>query len=114
LADVQAALPPTIAAIESQSGTDVITVRFDFVGKVDVRTFREDTDYVIDVLPIARAEAAAEPDKSEALPRAPEKAQASQPKPAEAKSAAAKPAEIKPAEPKPAETARSEKAGAPA
>jgi tetratricopeptide (TPR) repeat protein len=113
LADVQAALPPTIAAIEAQSGTDAITVRFDFVGKVDVRTFREDTNYVIDVLPIAsRAEAAAEPDKSEASPRAPEKAQAPPPpKPAEAKSAAAKPAEIKPAEPKPAEAVRPEKAG---
>jgi tetratricopeptide (TPR) repeat protein len=115
LADVQAALPPTIAAIEAQSGTDAITMRFEFVGKVDVRTFREDTNYVVDVLPIARAEAAAEPDKSEPSLRMPEKAQtAPPPKPAEAKSAAAKPAEIKPAEAKLAEAARSEKAGAPA
>jgi tetratricopeptide (TPR) repeat protein len=103
LADVQAALPPTIAAIDAQSGTDAVTVRFEFVGKVDVRTFREDTNYVIDVLPIApRAEA--EPDKSEVSPRVPEKAQVPPPpKPAEAKSAAAKPVEIKPVEAKAAE-----------
>jgi tetratricopeptide (TPR) repeat protein len=126
LSDALAALPPMVATIDAQSSLDNITVRFEFIGKVDVRTFREDNNYVIDVQLIApRGEAAAEPDKSEpsaiaaALnervapaqppPRAAEKPQA----PA---AAAAKPAEVKPPEPaKTPETApRPEKPAAPA
>jgi hypothetical protein len=52
LADVQAALPPTVAAVDSQSRGDSASVQFDFVGKVDIRTFREDNNYVVDVQPI--------------------------------------------------------------
>ncbi|TMJ04363.1 MAG: tetratricopeptide repeat protein [Alphaproteobacteria bacterium] len=66
LADAQATLPPTVAAIDARTGADNISVRFDFIGKVDVRTFREDNNYFIDVVPIApRGETAAEPGKSE-------------------------------------------------
>ena len=44
--------------IEAQSGHENITLRFEFIGKVDVRTFREDNNYVIDVVPLgARGEA---------------------------------------------------------
>ena len=70
LADAQAALPPTISAIDTQTGAGSVTVRFDFIGKVDVRTFREDNNYVVDVLPIGtRGERA--PEKPEpAAPRA--------------------------------------------
>lgn len=64
LADAQATLPPTVAAVEAQGAGDAASVRFDLIGKVDVRTFREDNNYVVDVMPIAqRAEAAAEPEK---------------------------------------------------
>lgn len=92
LSDVQAALPPMVATIDARAGTDNVAVRFEFIGKVDIRTFREDNSYVIDVLPIApRSDAAAEPEKSEPAiaaalneprpaqaspPRVPERAQA--------------------------------------
>lgn len=52
LAEAKAALPPTVASLESEMGPDSTTVRFSFVGKVDVRTFREDNSYVVDVSPI--------------------------------------------------------------
>jgi tetratricopeptide (TPR) repeat protein len=93
VSDAQAILPPTVAAIETQADGDSASVRFEFIGKVDVRTFREDNNYVIDVLPIAaRGDASADPQKSEptaiaallneprtpqgSAPRVPEKAQA--------------------------------------
>ncbi len=52
LADAQAALPPMVAALESEIGADSATVRFSFAGKVDVRTFREDRSFVVDVSPV--------------------------------------------------------------
>src|SRR5437660_81542 len=45
LADAQATLPPAVAAIDARTGGDNIAVRFDFIGKVDVRTFREDNNF---------------------------------------------------------------------
>src|SRR6266567_2755076 len=54
LADVQAALPPSVSAVEAKAGQDTIAVRFDFIGKVDIRTFREDNDYFVDVQPLTR------------------------------------------------------------
>lgn len=53
LADAQASLPPTVAAIEAEAGNDAAVVRFAFIGKVDVRSFREDNNYIIDVQPAA-------------------------------------------------------------
>ncbi len=65
LSEAQSVLPPMVAGVEAQAGNDNIAVRFEFIGKVDVRTFREDNNYVVDVQPIAtRGEAAAEPEKS--------------------------------------------------
>lgn len=54
LADAQASLPPMISAVEAQTRSDTAQVQFDFVGKVDVRTFREDNDYVVDVQPVRK------------------------------------------------------------
>ena len=50
LADAQAALPPSVAAIEARPGADKTTVRFAFAEGPDVRTFREDNNFIVDVL----------------------------------------------------------------
>jgi tetratricopeptide (TPR) repeat protein len=56
LADAKATLPPLIQAIDSELEQAAVVVRFSFGGKVDVRTFREDNSYVVDISsPDARA-----------------------------------------------------------
>lgn len=57
LADVEATLPAVISAIDSDGDQDAARVYFTFAGKVDVRTFREDNSYVVDVSP-AKAQSA--------------------------------------------------------
>ena len=52
LADAKAALPAAVGSIESELDHDTVVVRFAFIGKVDVRTFREDLSYVVDVTPV--------------------------------------------------------------
>ncbi|MBX9778019.1 MAG: hypothetical protein K2Y71_26860, partial [Xanthobacteraceae bacterium] len=49
LADVKATLPPMIESIDSESDIDSALVRFTFSARVDVRTFREDNSFVVDV-----------------------------------------------------------------
>jgi tetratricopeptide (TPR) repeat protein len=49
LADAKAALPPTLQSIDSELDQDTAVVRFIYRGKVDVRTFREDNNYVVDI-----------------------------------------------------------------
>ena len=49
LADAKATLPPVIESIDSESDHDSVTVRFNFSARVDVRTFREDNSFVVDV-----------------------------------------------------------------
>ena len=49
LADAKATLPPVIEGIDSELDQEAALVRFAFSGKVDVRTFREDNSYVVDV-----------------------------------------------------------------
>src|ERR1043165_4567208 len=111
LADVQAALPPTISGIEVQSGVDTITARFDFIGKVDVRTFREDNNYFIDVVPIgALRNEAAEAAKPDAAPRV---VAVKEPPPAEkVQVPSGKQADAKPRERTKAENAASERTAA--
>jgi tetratricopeptide (TPR) repeat protein len=53
LADAVAALPPAVDSIQADLDTDSIAVRFAFASKVDLRTFREDNSYVVDVIPTA-------------------------------------------------------------
>ena len=100
LADAQATLPPTVAAIDAQAKGDTISVRFDFIGKADVRTFREDNNYFVDVVPIAPGEATAEPaqqpartaERAPAPPaKVPEAASQQKPAAAPAGASAAKP-----------------------
>src|SRR5262245_3440031 len=51
LADVKATLPAAIKSVDSEPEQDSVVVRFSFASKVDVRTFREDNSYVVDVTP---------------------------------------------------------------
>src|SRR5205807_2260079 len=71
LADAKATLPPAIEAIDSEPDQDAVLVRFKFSSRVDVRTFREDNSYVVDVGPAdakpARQEGAARSDDLAAL-----------------------------------------------
>ena len=48
-ADALVALPSYIASIEPKLDEDASSVVFTFNGKVDVRTFREDNNYVVDI-----------------------------------------------------------------
>jgi tetratricopeptide (TPR) repeat protein len=49
LADAVATLPMSITGIDSEFDHDSVVVRFSFANKVDIRTFREDNSYVVDV-----------------------------------------------------------------
>jgi tetratricopeptide (TPR) repeat protein len=49
LADAKATLPKAIESIDSELDHDSVLVKFAFSAKVDVRTFREDNNYVVDV-----------------------------------------------------------------
>ncbi len=47
--DIKAALPSTVKAVESFDQGDSAAVRFALNGKADIRTFREEKNYVLDV-----------------------------------------------------------------
>lgn len=47
--DVKARLPSTVKAVEAFDQADSVAVRFALNGKADIRTFREDQNYVLDV-----------------------------------------------------------------
>ena len=64
--EAKAALPSGIASIETEAGQDTTQVHFHLSEQVDVRTFREDKSYVVDITPIERKEA------SEASPSLPQ------------------------------------------
>jgi tetratricopeptide (TPR) repeat protein len=49
LADAKAALPSMVEAVDSEMDQSAALVRFKFSAKVDLRTFREDNSYVVDV-----------------------------------------------------------------
>jgi tetratricopeptide (TPR) repeat protein len=50
LADAKANLPKSVTAIDTgEIGENAVGVRFTFDGKVDIRAFREDNNYVVDV-----------------------------------------------------------------
>jgi tetratricopeptide (TPR) repeat protein len=48
-ADAQAEQPASLESIETESGANSVSVRFTLAKKVDVRTFREDDTYVVDI-----------------------------------------------------------------
>ncbi len=49
LGDAEAALPSTVQEISSELDNDSSLIRFIFAAKVDVRTFRDEAGYVVDV-----------------------------------------------------------------
>src|SRR6202521_5376075 len=50
LADAKATMPPLLESIETDGDGESASVQFAFDGPVDVRTFREDNTYVLDVV----------------------------------------------------------------
>ena len=66
LADVVASLPRAIGGIDTELRDDSALVRFNFLAKVDVRTFRDDGSYVLDVVGADN-----KPDEAGAAPAAP-------------------------------------------
>jgi hypothetical protein len=60
LADAQGALPPSVTAIEARPAADKTAIRFEFSEGPDVRTFREDNNFIVDVLAAEAKDAAAE------------------------------------------------------
>lgn len=52
LADAKLALSQVVKSVEAARERDTSTVRFDFSRQVDVRTFREDANFVVDVTPL--------------------------------------------------------------
>ncbi len=55
LGDVEAALPPAIGAITPHSDEATSLIHFDFLGKVDVRTFRDEDGYAVDIVGASNA-----------------------------------------------------------
>ncbi len=78
LADAKEAAPPNISSIKQQVQGDATTVEMSLIGDVDVHSFREDKNYVIDVafqqaqkpqaLPVPVADASHAPAQATAAP----------------------------------------------
>src|SRR5580704_6401881 len=66
LADVVAALPRAIGGIDAELRDDSALVRFNFLANVDVRTFRDDGSYVLDIVGADN-----KPDEASVAPAAP-------------------------------------------
>src|SRR5262245_9614377 len=49
LADAKASTPPMVETIDTEIGDATTSVQFGFIGQVDIRAFREDNNYVVDV-----------------------------------------------------------------
>ncbi len=114
LASAVSPLPPTIELIASKPGEQNTTLSFAFIGKVDVRTFREDNSYVVDIMPLDGRAMPAELIPQPTSPRRP--APAAVPPPAASIAAPptvpaqAAPAPVAPAQPAPPAAAAAPKA----
>ena len=76
LSETKTGLPPWVIGLHAETGADAATVRFQFAGSADVRTFREDSSFVVDVTPVETQAPALEGNQSGALPGAAETAPA--------------------------------------
>jgi tetratricopeptide (TPR) repeat protein len=61
LAEARLSLPRVVASIDAEAHPDTASLRFEFAGDVDLRTFREDTNFVVDVSPLEGTAARATP-----------------------------------------------------
>jgi len=59
--EIKTSLPATVKAIESFDQNDTVSVRFALSGKADVRMFREDRNYIVDIGAADAKEAVAAP-----------------------------------------------------
>jgi tetratricopeptide (TPR) repeat protein len=94
LAEARSTLPKSVKTIEASEIGEAVAVRFAFEGKIDIRSFREDNNYVVDVgvpettelkIPPAVAKPAAAPSgvvAPQTIPAKPEAGTAPQPEPA--------------------------------
>jgi hypothetical protein len=96
LAEAKLALPKAVDAIDSGAPAETTEVRFSFSQQADVRTFREDSNFVVDVSPIdvapsqaAKAKPPAGMTASPALAEKPEAQAAMPPAPSDGGPAAA-------------------------
>ena len=76
LADAEASLPASVASINAEVEQDSTLVRFSFLSKVDVRTFRDGKSFDVDVVntepkPNAQREGSRKPRPSQALETGP-------------------------------------------
>lgn len=82
LAEARLELPPTVEAIDTEIGAEAAKVNFTFAASVDVRTFREDASYIVDLMPLDKTaeqagnkrnpeEARGEPDRAPVIAPAP-------------------------------------------
>lgn len=78
LSEARAHLPKTVKSIDQSDLGQAVSIRFAFEGKIDIRSFREDTNFVVDVgvpettelkLPSAAAMKSAAPPADVAAPR---------------------------------------------
>ena len=51
LDEAKASLPPMIDHIDTETAEQSTTIKFTLVGKVDIRSFRDENSYVVDVAP---------------------------------------------------------------
>ncbi|HEX2215091.1 MAG TPA: tetratricopeptide repeat protein [Xanthobacteraceae bacterium] len=59
LADVKTAMPPTVTDVDAEKRTNSVALRFTLAGNVDVRTFREEGTFVLDLIPTSSGDRAA-------------------------------------------------------
>ena len=55
LADAKASLPAMIENVDAETGEQTTTIKFSFLSKVDIRSFREENTFIIDVAPMDQA-----------------------------------------------------------
>jgi tetratricopeptide (TPR) repeat protein len=65
LAAAKSPLPPMIESIDSEAGEQTTSVTFLLIGKVDMRSFREDNNFVLDIMTLDN-----KPSPAELIPRA--------------------------------------------
>jgi hypothetical protein len=107
LSEAKLALPKAVGAVDATGNTETSEVRFAFTQAADVRTFREDSNYVVDVSPLdAKPVAAASKPLTvvvspDTVPAQAEPAAPKMPAPVELPKTAETPAAAAPVEPPP-------------